>query len=940
MFRSCSAAAWVTILVLSLALPVEAQDPSVASPGERLPLDPAVTVGTLGNGLTYIVRANGQPENRAELRLVVNAGSILEDEDQQGLAHMVEHMAFNGTAHFEKQELVSYLESIGMAFGPEINAYTSFDETVYMLQIPIDDPGIMSTAFQILEDWAHQVSFEPEEIDKERGVVVEEWRLGRGAAARMQDEQFPILFKGSRYADRLPIGKRETLESFPHESLTRFYADWYRPDLMAVIAVGDFDAEAVEAAILEHFGGIPSPENPRPRPFYDIPGHDETLFAIATDTEATTSQVSVLYKQPAREEGTLEAYRQGLVEGLYISVLNERLFELSQRPEPPFAFAGSGQGRLVRSGEVFQLVAMVQEGGILRGMEGLLTEAERIVRFGVTAPELERQKADLLRGMEQAFAERDNQESRAFASEYVRHYLEGEPIPGIEFEYQAVQDLLPTITLQEVNRVAEKWMGEGNRVVMVNAPEKEGVEIPATSALSAVFNEVTARDVAPYEDSAIDEPLLPVPPTPSPVVEESAIPEIDVTVWELANGVRVLLKPTDYKDDQVLFQAYSPGGYSLSDEEDHMSASNAAQVVAMGGVGEFSQVELGKKLAGTAASVSPSIGELSEGMAGGASPRDLETLFELVYLYFTHPRRDPVAFQALQQRMEAFLANRDANPLTAFQDTLVVTMSQGHPRAQPVTLERVRQIDLDEALAFYRDRFADASDFTFVFVGAFQPDEIRPLVETYLGGLPSLHREESWRDLNMDPPTGVIRKEVRRGLEPQSQTQIIFTGPFEYTPENRLGMRAMTGALEIRLRELIREELGGTYGVSVSGNYEKFPEPRYSVQISFGADPDRVEELAGALFQEMDAFMSRGPTPEEVQAVKEQERRSRETNLRENGWWVAQLRYAEEYGSDPRFLVDTSLLDGVSADSIQRDARRYLRPDNYVQVTLFPEGGR
>jgi zinc protease len=933
-------APWALAFLLLLSIPLGAQQPTFSSPQDSLPQDPLVLAGRLENGLRYLVRANTRPENRAELRLVVNAGSILEDEDQQGLAHFMEHMAFNGTANFEKQELVTYLESIGMAFGPEINAYTSFDETVYMLQIPTDDPEILATAFQILEDWAHQVTLDPEEIDKERGVIVEEWRLGRGAAARMQDEQFPVLFQGSRYAERLPIGKREVLETFPPEALTRFYRDWYRPDLMAVIAVGDFDAAALEATIRDHFSRVPSPENPRPRVLYDVPEHAETLFAIASDAEATSSQVALLYKQPLGEEGTLEAYRQDLVEGLYTGILNNRLFELTQQADPPFAFAGSGQGRMVRTGEVYQLVAMVQEGGIPRGMEALLTEAERVGRYGVTATELERQKADFLRAMEQAFAERENQESRVYASEYIRHFLEGEPIPGIEFEYRAVEALLPTITLEEVNRVAAGWMVDRNRVVLVNSPEKEGLAIPTETELAAVFQEILAAEIAPYEDTASDEPLLATVPTPSPVVEESRIPELNLTIWTLANGVRVLLKPTDFKDDEILFQAYSPGGFSLSDEEDHMSASNAAQVVALGGVGTFSQVDLGKRLAGKAASVSPSIGELSEGLSGAASPKDMETLFQLIHLYFTAPRKDPVAFQAMHQQIGAFLANRNASPMAAFQDTLTVTMSQGHPRARPLSMELFQEIDLDESFAFYRDRFADASDFTFVFVGAFQPEEIRPLVETYLGGLPSIHREESWRDLNIDPPTGVIRKEVRKGVEAQSQTQIIFTGPFEYTPENRLGMRMMTGALEIRLRELIREELGGTYGVSVSGSYEKDPEARYSVRISFGSDPARVEELVGAVFDEMEAFKTGGPTPEELRAVTEQERRSRETNQQENRWWVAQLRFTDESGSDPRFLLDESLLAGVTVETIQRDAQRYLRTDNYVQVTLFPEAGR
>jgi zinc protease len=925
------------VLLPLLLSPLAAQEPEFRSPQDPLPQDPNVTVGVLENGLRYYVRANTRPEARAELRLVLNAGSILEDEDQQGLAHMVEHMAFNGTANFQKQELVNYLESIGMAFGPEINAYTSFDETVYMLQIPTDDPEIMATAFQILEDWAHHISFEGEEIDKERGVVVEEWRLGRGAGARMQDKQFPVLFQGSRYAERLPIGKVEILESFPHDAIRRFYRDWYRPDLMAVVAVGDFDPAAVEATIQEHFSMIEAREDPRPREVFEVPEHEETLFAIASDSEATNSQVALLYKQPLSEEGTLAAYRQGLIEGLYNGILNGRLFEITQQADPPFAFAGSGQGRMVRSGEIYQLVAMVQEGGIAQGMEALLTEAERAVQHGLTATELERQKADLLRAYEQAYAERENQESSALAGEYVRNFLEGETIPGIEFEYRATQGLLPTISLDDVNQVGRAWLSGRNRVVMVNSPEKEGLEIPSQAQLAALFQEALEADIAPYEDTASEEPLLPELPTPGIVVEESSVPELELTEWTLANGVRVLLKPTDFKDDEVLFQAYSPGGFSLSAEEDHMSASNAAQVVGLGGVGSFSQVDLGKTLAGKAASVSPSIGELTEGLSGSASPKDMETLFQLIYLYVTAPRKDAVAFQAFQQQAGAFLANRDASPQAAFQDTLTVTLTQGHPRGRPISMELFQEIDLDDAFAFYQDRFADASDFTFVFVGAFTPEEIKPLVETYLGGLPSSGRIESWKDLEMDPPTGVIRKAVHRGVEPQSRTQILFSGPFEYTPENRLGMRLMTGALEIRLRELIREELGGTYGVGVNGNYEKFPDPSYAVGISFGSDPERVEELVEAVFQEVETFKNNGPTDEEFQAVVEQERRARETNLQENGWWVTQLRFAHEHGSDPTFLLDLSLLESMTPEKLSVDARAYLRMDNFIQVSLFPE---
>ncbi len=909
-----------------------------APPEPPLPVDPQVTVGRLENGMRYYIRENRKPENRAELRLVVDAGSILEDEDQQGLAHFAEHMAFNGTARFPKQDLINYLELIGARLGPDLNAYTGFDETVYMLRVPTDSAAVLERAFQILEDWAHSVKFEDEEIDKERGVVIEEWRSGRGAEARMRDEQFPILLKGSRYAERLPIGQKAVLDTFHYETVRRFYRDWYRPDLMAVVAVGDFDKARIEGLIRESFAHIPRVEKPRKRAVLPVPDHGETLFAIASDPEGTRSSVSIYYKQDVRESGTEAAYRQWLVEHLYNGMLNERFRELIKQPDAPFLFGYSSQGRLIRSKEFYILSAGVKDNGIERGLEALFVEAARVGQHGFTASELERRKKNMLRGIEQAYRERDKTRSRRFAGEYIRHYLSDEPIPGIEYEYELHQKLIPGIALEEVNRLASAWITDHNRVVLVNVPEKPGVEIPREEALLAVMDRVREQEVLPYEESVSDLPLVETPPPPARVVSEVEIPELGVTEWMLANGVRVVLKPTDFKNDEIRFTSYSPGGHSLVPDKDYIAASTATSVIWEGGLGNFNRIELQKKLAGKVVNVAPGIGELRESLSGSASPEDLETMFQLVYLSFTAPRQDSSAFVAYQSRMRGFLENRSARPETAFNDTLQVTLAQYHHRARPWSEALLNEMDLGRSFEIYRSRFADASDFTFFFVGNFEPAQIKPLVQTYLGGLPALRRGETWRDVGIDPPKGVIEKTVRRGQEPKSLIRIIFTGPFEWNRQNQYDLNAMGRVLQIKLREVLREDLGGTYGVGVRPSASHYPDEGYSITVSFGCAPERVEELTEVVFTQIDSLKQFGTTDVYVDKVKQTQRRRRETNLKENGFWLSSLRSRYVHGDDPVTILNyLDLVEGLTAETVQRMAQQYFNMENYVKVVLYPE---
>ena len=903
-----------------------------------IPPTPAVRTGRFDNGLTYYVRAHRKPGARAELRLVVNAGSILEDDDQRGLAHFVEHMAFNGTERFEKQEIVDYLESIGLSFGPDLNAYTSFDETVYMLKIPTDDEQIVRTAFEILEDWAHAVTFDGEEIDKERGVVVEEWRLSRGAGARLRDRQLPVIFKDSRYAERMPIGDKDTLENAPHDTLRRFYRDWYRPDLMAVIAVGDFDAEAMEELIEKHFAGIPAAKKPRERESYKVPAHAETLFSIETDPELSGTSVAVHYKHPTSSQGNYGDYRRSLLQSLYHGMLNSRLGELSQEAEPPFLFAFSSMSPFVRTSSVLSQQARVREGEVLPGLEALLLEVERVDRHGFTQTELDRAKTNTLRSYEQLGREHDKLRSGPLADELVRAYLEAEPIPGIQVELELVKRFLPTIELDEVNRQAQDWITDENRVIVVSGPEKEESDLPAESALLAVFDAVEATDVDPFVDRVLDEPLLAAIPEPGEITKVSQIEELGVTEWSLSNGIRVILKPTDFQNDQIALSGFSPGGHSLVEDTEHSSAIFATTILGESGLGKFSQIELGKALARKVAGAQAFIDELEEGVSAFASPQDLETMFQLLYLRLTAPRLEQEAFQSLMSKMQILLQNRLSRPGTVFGDRMSEALSQNHPRRRAISEEVLGEIDPEAALELYRERFADAGDFTFIIVGNFTPEGIAPLVRTYLASLPTSGRQETWRDIGVRRPEDVVKVEVEKGLEPKALVQLLFSGDAEWSRENQHQLSSLARVLRIRLREILREDMGATYGTSVGGGISWRPHESYSFTISFGCDPAEADSLVDEVFAEIERLKAEGVEQSYVDKIEEIQRRGRETNLKENGFWLGALKTYYSRDLDPRLILAfDELLEGVTPETVQRTARQYLNPERYVLGILKPE---
>ena len=710
---------------------------------------------------------------------------------------------------------------------------------------------------------------------------------------------------------------------------------------MAVIAVGDFDKAAVEALIRTHFERIPKPASPRARPRMDMPEHPGTRYTIATDAEATNTIVSVSSAIAARDQTTVGAYRQQTAERVVAGLLSARLGEAGQKPDAPYLAAGTNRSLFVSSAEMTSLTAVVPDGGIERGLAALFTEADRMARFGFTETELERYKVATVRAYERLSNSRDEHQSGTLADEYIRNFMQDEPIPGINYEFGLVKRFLPALTIAEVNTIAKTWMPDRNRVVAISAPKKPGVVIPDEAKLAAIIGAGGGTGLTAYVDALSSKPLLEKPPAPGKVAKTTEQAKYGVTEWTLSNGVRVILKPTAFSRDQVLFRAFSPGGTSLASDKDFIAADTASQVVFQGGVGSWSRIDLGKKLAGQTAFVRPEIDEMREALAGGADKDDLETLFQLIYLTVAEPRGDPEAFRAMQEQIKASLVNRNAEPQVAFNDAVNAALTQNHLRARPLTSERVNEMSLERSLAFYKERFADASDFTFVFVGSFDVATVKPLVERYLASLPALHRKEAGKDVGLRPPPKVVEQLVRGGRDPKSEVSVVFSGEFANTPRERVILRGMTDALEGNLQRVLREELGGTYGVSVDPQFAKLPTPSYRVAISFTCDPTRTEQLVRALFTVVSDLKENGPGDNQIADARAALGRDFEVNSRENAYLLNQLVFAYEFGEDLTNVFDRSALNAqLTADAVQAAARKYLDLNRYVKVTLMPEEAR
>lgn len=947
-YRPLFVVAFVLIATLSCAtqgqrtadeLAIEEQpgEHSVASDETPLPQDPAVRTGTLDNGLKYYVRENSEPRNRAALRLAVNAGSILEDDDQLGLAHFVEHMAFAGTENFAEEDIVGFLENIGMRFGPHVNAYVNFDETVYTLEVPTENEETLERAFRIMEEWGHKMALDEADIERERRVIVEEWRLGLGASQRLREQQFPILFRDSRYADRLPIGDMDIVRTFEPATLRRFYEQWYRPDLMAVVAVGDFDGARVEEWITDHFSAMENPDGPRERPSYGVPGHEETLFAPAADREQPYTQVSIYNKAaipPLRSE---EDYRERIANRLYSRMINQRFSEIVEHPDAPLLSGSSGRSRFVRPAGVYFLQGIVEEDQIDAGLEALVAEAKRVQLHGFTPSEFERARRNELRAVERAYRQRNQRGSAQFASEYVRAFLENEAFPGIEYEYELYERLLPDIGIEEVNALADNYLAENNRVVLVSMVEREDTQIPGEEALRAAIDRVRTADLEPYEDRETDDALTLDLGEPGEIVEERYFEEIGTYEWRLSNGARVVVRPTDFRDDEILFSAFSHGGSSLLPDEDHVSASYAATIISETGIGDYSRSDLDRILSGQDLSLSPYIDMTSEGFSGSTSPEDLETFMQLLALHFGEPREDQEVFESIRRRTEGQLRNAEAQPNFQFSTTLQRLLWQDHPRSRPITAERIAELDYNRVLEIYRDRFADPGNFTYFFVGDIEIDKLRRLVSQYIAALPTLERDERFADLGMRYPEERIIETVRAGQAPQSLVAILFNGRHEYDQRENIALRSLAEVLRIRLREALRQDEGSIYSLSTQAQVQQFPWERYVVQIVFGADPDESEAIAERARGEIARIVEGELDETYVERAREAQSRTFEQGMRENTFWRSNLMSMYRNERDPVQIAEyPDVLESIDRDTIVDMARRRLAEEQFIQLILLP----
>ncbi|MCA9837034.1 MAG: insulinase family protein [Trueperaceae bacterium] len=926
-------------LSLAQTVTIEGQEYALE---DQLPRDPDIRTGKLDNGLTYYVRRNTEPLNRADFALVIDAGSILEDDDQRGLAHFLEHMLFNGTESFEGQEIINFLERSGMEFGPDVNAYTSFDETVYTLEIPLDDQEVVDTSFQILYEWASKASLSQEEIDKEREVIVEEWRLrDQTMNGRLTKAIIPILLGDTRYAERIPIGDIETVRTAPREAFTRFYDNWYRPDLMAIVAVGDFDPAAMEEHIKATFSSLENPENAPERSRFDVPLPGDSIYYTFADPEFPVTAAQIFYKSPSAKLETIEDFKNNIIGSLFSMMLNTRLEEKAREADAPYLQASASSGPFYGGVDDLTLTVVTQEGQLETGVTAVLAEVKRIQDFGFTETELERAKTNLLTSYEENYKVRDDLDSSFWRDAMVDEFLTGGIVTSNGADLDIANAFLPQIGLEDVNELASIFRDEKDRAVVALVPQKEGLNAPTEADLQAWVEAGFNQEVEAYQDELADTELMTEIPEPVAITDETYVEGLDTTIITLENGIRVIMKPTDFTAEEVLVNGSSYGGASLVSDEDYPEASTISSIISDSGVAAYSLNQLERILAGKNVSVGVGIGNISEAMSGNAEKEDLETLFKLIYLYATQPRKDEAAFKRNQDSLIANLENRATQPNAVFQDAITESIYGDNIRFNSLTIDQVENLDYDRAFEIYQERFADMDDFTFTVVGDFDIDTVKHLAQVYLGNLPGKPGTETWRNYYPPLPQGVQKVDVYKGLEEQTILRLQWDGPF-YNPvrEERFKLFLLQGVLDIKMREKIREELAGSYSPTVFQRYEQKPSRRYTLGVQYTADPKRVLELIPPTLDVLYDLRDNGPDEDTLFKAKEQVKRGLEEALQTNSYWqyVLGFFYFLNPNEDPLTIVNyAELVDGISANDVQEMAQRFIVPDRYTQVILYPE---
>lgn len=891
--------------------------------------DPNIKTGRLPNGLTYYVLPNHKPMKRAQLWLALNAGSTLEDEDQHGLAHFTEHMAFNGTRRFPKHEITDFVERSGARIGPDVNATTSYDETVYKLQLPTDKPELVSKGIQVLRDFADGVTFDPAEVEKERGVILEEWRLKRGAGSRLAEKHEAEIQNASVYVTHRPIGNAETIKNAPAKTIERFYRDWYRPDLMAVIAVGDFDGANIEEKLKAEFATMKNPQPERERVLHPLRYSERTTVAIDTDPELSQVKVEVDNMMAHRPLETVKDFRRQVTESLWTTMLASRLDELARQPDAPFLTAGATLHHPTRPTDALRQTALVREDGVQDGVAALFREVLRVERHGFTATELERAKASALRNYSRAATQIERRDSAELTVRLVSAFVNGETVRSPNETLALAKEALPSIDVAEVNKVSSLF-AKGRHISISGPPS---MTRPSEEVVRNTVLTVVKSNVPPYRDEGVNTPLMASPPTPGSVVSTAVVADLGVTDWKLKNGARVLVRPTELSSDTIRMGAFSPGGTSLASDADFDSARFAAEIVSLGGVGPLDDNALRKSLAGKVVRVNVDLQELEELVNGYASVDDLETMLQWVHLAFTAPRRDEAAFNTWRARQIASLKTKQLSPEAAFAEELAVFATQGNPRRRPPTAESFQRVNLDKALSVYRDRFGDAGDFTFVFVGNIDLAKLKPLVETYIGSLPSAGRQETWKDLGIVRPAGVQKKVVHRGTEPKSRVTLTFHGAETYSQNAVNDMSLLSEVLHLRLRETLREEMGGVYTVSVNGSISRRPRVEYSLNVSFGCAPENVDKLVKAVLDEAARLQGKGADADTIARAREIKRRTRETSTQDDAWWLKRIEYLYSYGEEPKGPAEPTEKATVR---VQNAAKRYLDSKQYLLGVLDP----